>query len=903
MMKIKLHDDRAGLAVKLRGTPPAWPLRMAAAAVAVTLGGYSPAPVHALGLGRITVLSALGEPLRAEIAIPQITAEEAASLKAAIPPSATFRAAGVEYNAALASARIALQRSPDGRFALQLSSDKVVTEPFVDLILEASWSSGRIVRDYTLLFDPPSLREAAPPAPVAAQVPQTSIARTPTAPPPASSPSVGPATSPRPTPAKAVAAPPTPATRPAAATLDNKQVKVHVGDTAGRIALGHKPEGISLDQMLVAMLRANPDAFIEGNVNRIKAGALLDLPSAAQASSVSQDDARKVLSVQSTSFNEFRRRLAVAAPAKVTAGPDRQTSGSLQTRVEDKKPASVSPDKLTLSKGAATGQAPEAKIAASRQKQVSAERVAELSRNVSELSNLKSSAGTAAPAAGATRPASAAAPATVTVPTAAKTPPAAATATVATAAATSASKPASSAPPAKTAASANVATSALATATAGNPASSTMPPASAAAASASSAAVAASKPVLSASSPRPAAAAMPPAAEPTFLDDLLENPLVPAAALGLLALLGGFGFYRLRQTKSATQVDSSFLESKLQPDSFFGSSGGERIDTNETAPTGASSMAYSPSQLDAAGDVDPVAEADVYLAYGRDLQAEEILREALKGNPARVAIHEKLLEIYAKRRDVRAFDVAAGEARKLTGGVGAEWERICEFGRSIDGGNPLYTLGGGAQVTTAEEGGKLPQETSAQAFGTSTMPVMPHPAQAAPVGSMPIDLDLGDLDAPPESTPTPVFDATRTVVTTAHPQHDSTSLEWEAISAPDPTASSAAAKPTSGVAPAAPDLSASAGDAPESASKDPGMIEFDLDSLSLDLEQSEPMLQESRQPQGDVATDPMETKLALAQEFHAIGDADGARALVEEVVAGTTGPLKAKAQRFLTELG
>ena len=62
-------------------------------------------------------------------------------------------------------------------------------------------------------------------------------------------------------------------------------------------------------------------------------------------------------------------------------------------------------------------------------------------------------------------------------------------------------------------------------------------------------------------------------------------------------------------------------------------------------------MSYSPSQLDAAGDVDPVAEADVYLAYGRDLQAEEILKEALRTNPERVAIHVKLLEIYAKRRD------------------------------------------------------------------------------------------------------------------------------------------------------------------------------------------------------------------------------------------------------------
>ena len=177
---------------------------------------------------------------------------------------------------------------------------------------------------------------------------------------------------------------------------------------------------------------------------------------------------------------------------------------------------------------------------------------------------------------------------------------------------------------------------------------------------------------------------------------MLDNPLIPAVAGGLIALLAGFGFYRARQRKKSTQVDSSFLESRLQPDSFFGSSGGQRVDTADAAPTG-SSLAYSPSQLDAAGDVDPVAEADVYLAYGRDLQAEEILKEALRMNPSRIVIHSKLLEIYAKRRDSRAFEMIARDAYKLSGGQGAEWEHICEFGRELDSRNPRYEPGGEGQ--------------------------------------------------------------------------------------------------------------------------------------------------------------------------------------------------------------
>ena len=192
-----------------------------------------------------------------------------------------------------------------------------------------------------------------------------------------------------------------------------------------------------------------------------------------------------------------------------------------------------------------------------------------------------------------------------------------------------------------------------------------------------------------AAAPTPAPLPAPEAEEPGFMAQLMENPLVLPAAGGLLALLGGLGIYRLRQRKKGSGVDSSFLESRLQPDSFFGSSGGQRIDTAEAAASG-SSMVYSPSQLDAAGDVDPVAEADVYLAYGRDLQAEEILKEAMRSiPPTRVAIHNKLLEIYAKRRDRQGVRGGATEAYSLTQGQGPEWEHACELGKELDPEQPL----------------------------------------------------------------------------------------------------------------------------------------------------------------------------------------------------------------------
>ena len=99
-------------------------------------------------------------------------------------------------------------------------------------------------------------------------------------------------------------------------------------------------------------------------------------------------------------------------------------------------------------------------------------------------------------------------------------------------------------------------------------------------------------------------------------------------------------------------------------------------------------MTYSLSQLDAIGDVDPVAEADVYLAYGRDLQAEEILKEAMRSNPERLAIRTKLLEVYAKRRDTKGFELLATQLYALTRGEGEDWAKAQELGAQIDPEQP-----------------------------------------------------------------------------------------------------------------------------------------------------------------------------------------------------------------------
>jgi len=850
------------------------PWQLSAIAVAAILGLWTNSAA-ALSLGRITVQSALGEPLKAEIDILDINADEAASLVTRVAAPETFRAAGLDYNAAMGNLQTSLQRRPNGQAFIKLSSERTINDPFVDMILETSWSSGRIVRDYTLLFDPPNLRSAnmgaangqlpamtAPPATPARPVAPAAANERPAI---ETSP-LAPAAQPKP----AVAATPRPTSQAPAATgqtqtTETARLTVKAGDTAGLIAAANKPANVSLDQMLVALLRANPDAFIKDNVNRIKAGAVLDLPGAEQASSTPPAQASQIIIAQSQDFNDFRRKFASNAPTATVAPAGRDISGKVQATVQEKKPAAAANDKLTLSKGAVTAKSNEEQLAKARNAAEAANRSAELAKNISDLSKLAAASGATA-AASASAAAKPAVPAVITSPVA----PVAPVASAATPAA-SAVAPVASA----TAAIASAAVSAQATA---------------------------SKPKRPVVLPPPE-----PVPEPGFLDSLLDNPLLPVAGAALLALLAGFGLFKLRQRKKATSIDNTNMSG---PDSFLAVSGGQSVDTSDHLTNG-SSMVYSPSQLDAVDEVDPVAEADVYMAYGRDLQAEEILKDALRHNPQRLAIHQKLLEIYAKRRDVKTFESIATLAFNLTNGSGSDWEQICDKGLAIDPDNALYLPGGQPYAKPTALTGPAPFDAMPK---TSAVPTATRPTENQASGGAPdLDLDL-DLDfSADDDTASPVSAAetTQPLPPIAAGMLDLPDLNFDDVPAPqaapepEPEVSvmgdldfslpAPSAEPELGLV--APDAAPPAGKPASSPNMD--LMEFDLGSLSLDLDE-EPVTVAGSLP--DENQDPLETKLALAEEFRAIGDDDGARALIEEVIAEAGGDMKARAQRALGQL-
>jgi pilus assembly protein FimV len=195
--------------------------------------------------------------------------------------------------------------------------------------------------------------------------------------------------------------------KPAAASLAalEQHVKVRSGDTLSRIARANKPANVSLDQMLVALLRANPNAFIDGNVNLLKAGADLKIPGQEQAAAVPADEAATVLALQSKNFDEYRHRLAADAP-RIGASP-RQATGKIEATVSEKKPAPPSRNRLTLSSGAVGRASTEEKLIAARLARMAEERAAKLANEVNALSRLQGPA-TASSAASAIAPAPAA---------------------------------------------------------------------------------------------------------------------------------------------------------------------------------------------------------------------------------------------------------------------------------------------------------------------------------------------------------------------------------------------------------------------------------------------------------------------------------------------------------------
>ncbi len=263
----------------------------------------SPSTPYALGLGDIRLNSALNQPFDAEIDLLSATAEELSSLQVGLANAETFTRYGLDRPGYLSNFTFRVTRAADGRSVLRVTSSPSVTEPFVTLLVEANWSRGRLLREYTVLLDPPVFAPgaAAAAAPVAAPV--------------AGAPGAGAIERPlaaAPAPA-APAPPPAASPRPVAAESGQSAIgdsyRVQRNDTLWNIASRIRPGSIRVvNQTMIALYRANPEAF-DGNINQLRAGSLLRVPAAGEIDSVTQSAAAAEVAEQ---YRNWRGRTAAA---------------------------------------------------------------------------------------------------------------------------------------------------------------------------------------------------------------------------------------------------------------------------------------------------------------------------------------------------------------------------------------------------------------------------------------------------------------------------------------------------------------------------------------------------------------------------------------------------------------
>ena len=327
-------------------------LRIAIASALLLAAGNA----WALGLGQIEVKSRRNQPLLAEIPIISTTPGELEALQARLASPETFRRVGLSPPTGVAAnLQFSLGSDARGRPVIRVTTVAPVDQAVLNFLIEVDWGQGRLVREYSALVDAPRTASAplqpAISAPVVAapnvvQRPATQAPALPVPPQPKPVPATPvPAPQPQAEPAPpAVAIAPLPSAQPAAepapspvaaapapvATAPAQYGPVKRGETLSRIAGSLGLDGFSLDQTMLALLRANPDAFLGDNINRIKRGAVLRVPGSDERSGVNADEAALVVREQMQQWRQARRPVAQpeSTEAAAAAPTDKQPSAA-----------------------------------------------------------------------------------------------------------------------------------------------------------------------------------------------------------------------------------------------------------------------------------------------------------------------------------------------------------------------------------------------------------------------------------------------------------------------------------------------------------------------------------------------------------------------------------------------
>ena len=968
------------------------------ACLSLSIALLIPGMARAMGLGKLTLHSGLDEPLKAEIELTSVQSNEIKSLKTGLASRADFENAGIERAPHLAGIKYIVVQRPDGRYFLQLTTDQPIREPFLHFLLQVDWVGGHLIREYTALIDPPYLVAGKPssittPQSVPAEPPPEAALPVPMKPEMAAEPPTQPAVptalgekSPTVEPSENKAniaaergAPPPFAPMESATALSAEKLlgppnvkeeeeagwagiteygPVKKGETLWRIVSQLRTDkNLTVEQVMLALLKTNRDAFFNDNVNNLKTGKILKIPERSLVESTPASQALKEFRAQYDVWQEYKLKLAGAGKVtKVAAAENNSSKGQITKEKPGKENVSAGKDKKDTKDAAASSSgkdttvddllkivranldnkadAPAQKKSGKENKETGTgagkaavaerrslqdkvavleeaieskqmenkelrERVNQIetqlknAKRLIELENTrlaqaqKQAGGNKADVA-AVKPDSSQSKESSPKPAAAGTAPEAG------------KKPTKPGDPKQT-----------------TPAPSPVAEKVEAAQKAAVAFVQDSLKTIENLSKN-------------LLKNLSNDLLADTFTLslvggGIAVVIGGIllAYYRRRRHSIA-----EFEESILSGGGL--NSEGNMSDTARSENVDASFLSdFSQGGMGNihTDEVDPIAEAEVYLAYGRDEQAEEILKEAVVKDPGRHELRQKLLEIYHQRNDIASFETVAEELYAALEGKGGKiWPRVEEMGKKMNPQNPLFRGGKPARNVAGEKKPQQPLVSLAAggAAGLSGMseagakaPAPPSPdrglsfdldSPAAGAGELSFDLDFSASNAATATGPdnidfsqtiSAVSDKTEVAGSPAEPS-PSIDLDFSVLatepSAKDQFAASGGIDFEASITSSGEDMGISfETDTPAKTSDESNEIQWNLDSPAPDNIAFEGIEEAGEQDDADNSqVDEAATKLDLAKAYIDMGDADGARSILDEVL--TEGNEKQKKQ-------
>ncbi|APZ43348.1 hypothetical protein BW247_09805 [Acidihalobacter ferrooxydans] len=705
----------------------------------------APATSLALGLGSIEVGTTLNQPLRADIKLVGASASDLQGLSVKLASPRLFKQVGIPRPGYLDNLHFEVISGSGGVPYIRITTPKAVMQPFLDFLVEVTWPGGQLLREYTVLLNPPNYMHGKPETSISAPLQAT-----------------------RPAPAAPILTTSASSAQTAASSTAPGQYRVKRGDTLSQVA-GVMGQGrtATLDQMMLALVKTNPRAFINGNVNGLKSGYVLRAPSSQSLTALNAATAAAQVSKQNALWRAYAARLA----GKTVAQTQLKATGTAPAGVPSAKPA------VQTTSGSASSSAGHLKIMGTEPStQGTSTKSAAGSSNVADLKHqlalAQESAASHKQEINDLQSRVNALQAIVKKQQALlamKSQELASLQQQANAANKPSNKPAPLAPPVTRAsiAAASNATSVSAAAASTVPVAPTSvaPAAATSLASANSVAPAASAAVPAVVKPQPQSAAttakptepkppvvpkpvvtQPPVSQPSFIDDLMSSPnLLMAAGGGILLLLALLWLVARRSSKARADQNADATPGSLPPteDPAFDLADEAERDKSETIDAGA--VAESPAA--AADEIEPdattelqgiaafdmqseaetqpgadnqqqaverarevessddvLAEADVYIAYGLYQQAEDVLQKALSAEPTRHDYQAKLLECHYGTKNVDAFVSGANALHDDMPHpeVDPLWIRVATLGKELVPDNPLFTGTDTGDLTPAD---------------------------------------------------------------------------------------------------------------------------------------------------------------------------------------------------------